>query len=160
MIYFEEETQCYPAFLRKLWTDKKLQNIWYKKYPQLFDEQDYTQALNQPAPHFCEWLVAIHYYCTKGFYSLVEKYTSANHPRKLDIAKKYINLDTFNPSWKTPSLFLYNPNDTTDFQFVEVAVVKAGYSKDITPNIDGFKELAMLTNKPITLFTVTEDANY
>src|SRR5262245_209213 len=74
----------------------ELIHIWSAKYPQLFDEQDVSRAINQGRPpynqHYFEWLAAVTLYERFGFLSLYEKYAyRKSHSGKWAIVSQFVS---------------------------------------------------------------------
>jgi hypothetical protein len=120
--FIENLRFCYHLSLRKQFCSGTLGPIWSKKYPQIFDEMDCALYASQSKRgyHFHEWLAAILLYETTGFFSLIEKYGSSNHERKMKIwesvAPQAIRDLPNDCGW--PDLFVYAP-DRSDFFFCE-----------------------------------------
>ena len=118
----------YSRSLRDLWPDP-LAREWMRRYPHLFDEDDFRCTRKQPTLHFWEWYAAIHIFEREGAYSLVEKYVYKNHPVKtarLASVLSQSQIDTLNANCRRthaepPDLFVYVPG-TRRFWFAEVKV--------------------------------------
>jgi len=108
---------------RELFRSGKLISEWAKKYPQLFDEHDVRITHNQPHYHFFEWLGAILLYESLGYLSLIEKYETPKHTKKIETIKSTIPQKVINYIFENraglPDLFVYSP-DKQDWFFCEV----------------------------------------
>jgi hypothetical protein len=118
----------YSKPLWALWPDP-LAREWMRRYPHLFDEDDFRCTRKQRDLHFWEWYAAIHIFETEGAHSLVEKYVYKNHPVKAARLASVLSqnqIDTLNAVCREthaepPDLFVYVPG-THRFWFVEVKV--------------------------------------
>lgn len=114
--------------------DGILREEWYKDYPQLFDGDDLSMALNQKNQHFGEWFIAIHYF-KKGRRVFIEHYvysrkktnsSYAIREKKNEEVKRLLGREGFDflrkpPGGKKirpPDLFIFN--EKGKFFFAEV----------------------------------------
>jgi hypothetical protein len=110
--------------LRESFRQGTLALEWAARYPHLFDEQDVKLAQNQRDAHFYEWLAAILLFEATGYCSLVEKYDSRSHIKKIEVfarlvpstVREYI-CEEINGG--APDLFVYDPMGS-DWFFCEV----------------------------------------
>ena len=122
------EQIMYSRSLRDLWPDP-LAGEWMRRYPHLFDEDDFRCTRKQQHLHFWEWYAAIHLIEREGAYSLVAKYVCKNHPVKaarLASVLSQSQIDTLKAICRDthaepPDLFVYVPG-TRRFWFAEVKV--------------------------------------
>lgn len=101
-----------------------LAQSWHSRYHDtLFDDKDLELATSQPDRHFFEWLSAVLLYEATGLRSLVEKYTSQSHPRKLRLFENNVTPAVFQDFIADPAgipdLFVYGPT-SSDWFFAEV----------------------------------------
>jgi len=96
---------------------------WSAKYQQIFDGHDIRITNNQPHYHFFEWLGAVLIYESMGYLSLIEKYETKLHTRKIEIFKNIVPPEVSNYILENrtgaPDLFVYSP-DEQDWFFCEV----------------------------------------
>ena len=113
----------YHANRRSQFSEGSLVEKWYRAYGDMFDEHDYRLALDQQGFHFFEWLAAVLLRESTGYHSLMEKYETAKHTRKVEIFKRTVDLETFDFVMSNragvPDLFVYQP-ETTNWFFCEV----------------------------------------
>ena len=122
------EQDKYSKPLWALWPDP-LAGEWMRRYPHLFDEDDFRCTRKQQHLHFWEWYAAIHIFEREGAYSLVEKYVYKKHPVKAARLASVLTqnqIDTLNAICRRthaepPDLFVYLPG-THRFWFAEVKV--------------------------------------
>jgi len=125
----------YNSSLRQKWLDGTLQREWYKDYPQLFDGDDFSIALNQKNNHFGEWYTAIHYF-KKGWRVLIEHYAYSREKtspfytireKKNEEVKRLLGREGFDflrylggkkRQVRPPDLFIFNQK--SKFFFAEV----------------------------------------
>lgn len=126
----------YPKALKDDWFNKDLPYQWKRQYPMLFDKNDIELVRGgptnkgQPNLHFVEWFVAIYYFHTRGYYSLVEKYYEKKPKQKIQVLKELseyhkVNLhEYFNKKRKRwtqpPDLLIYKQDRKKIMFFVEV----------------------------------------
>jgi hypothetical protein len=144
----------YHADQRRRFVAGELGPIWSARYPQLFDDDDCRLCRNQCKDgfHFYEWLAAILLYEATGYLSLVQKYGSKNHKRKLPIWEKVAPVKSLPDGYGYPDLFVYAP-DRTDWYFCEV---KGGRDRLQPRQLRTFRKLHKITGKPIRLMSLTE----
>jgi hypothetical protein len=129
---------------------------WVTRYPQLFDERDVEITRNQLQYHFFEWLAAVLLYEAMGYLSLVEKYETASHPRKLDIFRRAVSAELYdyviaNRSG-VPDLFVYSPNLDNWF-FCEIKGVGDSLRRH---QIERHAALEELSGKPVMILKLNE----
>jgi hypothetical protein len=120
---FKEFTFTYHPNQRLRFRDGNLLHEWSERYRQLFDEDDLRLARSQRYTHFFEWLAAVLLYEATGFLSLLEKYETACHPRKVAVFRKTVPQPVFDYVMANragiPDLFVYAP-DRSNWFFCEV----------------------------------------
>lgn len=144
--------------LRKKFQSGELARDWYRKHPELFDDDDLRLALSQPINHFHEWVAAIHLYKDKGYYSLVEKYQYKNHKHKqfimekldFDDLRKVMDYQRLKNKEQSPDLLVYKP-DFSEWFFCEVKGETDGLRQVQERH---FEILSALTGKPIYLIKI------
>jgi hypothetical protein len=108
---------------RARFADGSLVDEWHGSYPDIFDEDDYRLARSQPGNHFFEWLAAVLFRESTGYYSLIEKYETAKHAGKVAKFKEIVNPAVFEFAMThragLPDLFVYQPG-TPNWFFCEV----------------------------------------
>lgn len=112
---------------RESFINGPLRKTWFEKYPTLFDELDYSQAIHQPNYHFYEWRAAILLYETTGNLSMLGKYQYPKHKRKREILSRLVDPQVFDLVINSkklyhvqcPDLLVYTP-DLSDYFFCEV----------------------------------------
>ena len=114
----------YSKSIREQFREGTLWRTWAKRYPHLFDEDDVRIQRNQPNNHFVEWLAAVLLYESTGYLSLVEKYDSPRHPKKIEPYRSRVpeNVQVYlrdELAGGHPDLFVYDP-EGTDWYFCEV----------------------------------------
>jgi hypothetical protein len=124
---------------------------WYEAYGDMFDENDYRLARSQPGNHFFEWLAAVLLREATGYYSLIEKYESANHAAKVDAFRRTVDSVVFDFAMAhrtgLPDLFVYQPG-TPNWFFCEV---KGGPDRLSQGQIDGHRELERISKRPVSV---------
>jgi hypothetical protein len=120
--FVDDLALCYREEQRDRFKRGELGRHWAERYPRLFDEDDRRLYESQCVQgyHFFEWLAAVLLYESTGYLSLVEKYGSANHRRKLALWEKIVpaavrDIDCDN-GW--PDLLVFAP-DHEDWFFCE-----------------------------------------
>jgi hypothetical protein len=141
---------------RDAWRAGELAGQWQTTYPRLFDAQDLQLARNRGwRRHYYEWASALHFYMTRGWYSLVAKYEFSSHDRKRRVAERILKPDVMailrdrekhGPA-QAPDLFVYSP-DETDYFFCEVK--GPGDSLHVNQRRK-FGVLARVTRRPIRI---------
>lgn len=121
----------------------ELADLWYERYGDvLFDKEDLRLAKSQPQNHFFEWLAAVLLHEATGYRSLIEKYTSRNHLRKIGIFKDLVGPDfcdwAFANGAGFPDLFVYHPH-SGDWFFAEV---KGGADRERAHQTARFMEIS------------------
>ena len=120
---FKEFVFTYDSNQRLRFREGSLRDEWWRRYPELFDEDDLRLAKNQPYTHFFEWLAAVLLYEATGYLSLLEKYETACHERKVDVFKETVPRPVFEYVMANragiPDLFVYAP-DRSNWFFCEV----------------------------------------
>jgi hypothetical protein len=112
--YISQLTFCYLPARRDEFVSGKLGIEWAAQYPRLFDGDDRRLYDSQcdMGHHFFEWAAAIMVYETTGYLSLIEKYWSVKHPKKLALWEKIAPVSLrdlpYESGW--PDLFSYHPN--------------------------------------------------
>jgi hypothetical protein len=129
---------------------------WAEKYPMLFDKRDVEICQNQPDYHFFEWLGAVVFYEATGYLSLVEKYESKSHPRKVNTLKRAVPSNVFDYIQTNrsgvPDLFVY-ARDLSDWFFCEIK----GNNDRIRKNQSvRFKELEALSGREVMVLKFKE----
>lgn len=134
---FTHTILTYNADLKQQWRDGIFKKKWREDYPQLFDGDDLSFALNQKNQHFGEWFAAIHYF-KKGWSVFIEHYvysrekTSLFHTireKKNEKVKRLLGEEGFDflrypyiegrkRRVRPPDLFIFNDRDR--FFFAEV----------------------------------------
>jgi hypothetical protein len=113
----------YGGALRKRFRSGKLITEWARRYPRLFDERDVQIANNQKRYHFFEWLAAVLLYESTGYLSLIEKYETESHVRKIRLFRKTVPPHVYDfviaNRVGAPDLFAYAP-DYSDWFFCEI----------------------------------------
>lgn len=111
----------YHPALRAQFADGSLVEKWRNAYADMFDADDYRLAKRQSDYHFFEWLAAVLFRESTGYYSLLEKYET--HPEKIKIFSEKVDPETFKFVMShragIPDLFLYRP-DKDEWFFCEV----------------------------------------
>ena len=102
---------------------------WMSRYPEIFDEVDVRIIGNQRCYpngngyHFFECLTAVVLYETCGYLSLLEKYETQSHARKVKLFKETVPTAiaqyVLANRAGAPDLFVYHP-ETRDWFFCEV----------------------------------------
>ncbi len=146
----------FHSMQRSRFRDGELVNEWSGRYPELFDERDIELAKNQQKYHFFEWLSAVMLFEATGYLSLLEKYTTKTHPRKISKFEQVVPKEVFeyasNNQSGLPDLFCFLPNSDKWF-FCEV---KGGPDR-IRPNQDTrIQELEELTGKSVWVINLRE----
>jgi hypothetical protein len=123
VLFMEPLTFLYTAHQQQRWRSGNLRDQWLKCYPQLFDEEDRRLCESQCDYHFFECLAAILIYEATGYLSLVEKYETKKHTRKIQTFRRIVSPEIFSLMEKdsrgAPDLFVYAP-DESDWYFCEV----------------------------------------
>ena len=132
---------------RELFRSGQLIDEWAKRYPNLFDERDLEITKNQTHYHFFEWLGAVLLYEATGYLSLIEKYETKSHTRKLEIFEKTVSQAVFEDVLANrtgvPDLFVYAP-DYSDWFFCEIK----GLKDLLRPHqLDRLEELKAISGK-------------
>lgn len=151
----------YNSIEKKIFASGELRDEWFKKYPMLFDDDDYKIATNQPGYHFFEWLGAIKIYEDMGWISLVEKYQFKNHPRQREIFKSLVSDEIFQiittsriSNNQGPDLFVFSPQKN-DWFFCEV---KGGKDRVSKSQEEMFKKIKEVSQKPVYLLKFKLDS--
>src|SRR3970282_1109028 len=96
---------------------------WHGRFPDLFDTDDLRLAKTQPDRHFFEWLAAVLFFESMGYWSLIEKYETKLHRRKIEHFSKTVppHVRDFVLSNRAglPDLFVFRPN-SPDWFFCEI----------------------------------------
>ncbi len=147
-----ELTFPYHLSQRTRFSDGSLVDQWYQTYRDiLFDEDDRRLARSQPGNHFFEWLAAVLFWESTGYRSLIEKYESANHAKKLEIFRGSVDATVFEFAMAhragLPDLFVYQP-ETRDWFFCEV---KGGPDRLSPGQSEMHVQLESLSRKPVRL---------
>lgn len=147
-------TYYFHRKLREQFKLRKLTDVWFEQYPQIFDENDRLIAKNQPLYHFYEWLAAILIFHTTGHLSLVEQYAYKRHHRKNQVLRDLLAADLLdfimnhNAEYgkrQCPDLFVYK-QDMSEWFFCEVK----GPTDSISKGQERFfAALAERSGKPI-----------
>lgn len=129
---------------------------WAARYPNIFDERDVAIAKNQPPYHFFEWLAAVLFYEAAGYLSLIEKYETALHDRKIEVFRKTVPPavcdDVLANRSGLPDLLVYAPNSENWF-FCEIK----GANDRLKPHqIERFETLAALSRRPVRILRFRE----
>jgi len=120
----------YDERQRQRFRDGDLIRDWHARYTILFDERDFSIAVNQAhlGYHFFEWLAAVTLYECMGLLSLVEQYEFEIHKRKQEVLTKLVPQETLAlirehkvefGSVQCPDLLVYS-RDYSDWFFCEV----------------------------------------
>jgi hypothetical protein len=129
---------------------------WSERYPMLFDGRDVAICRNQPDYHFFEWLGAVVLYEATGYLSLIEKYETKSHPRKLDVFRSSVSPDVFdhvlNNRTGVPDLFAYKA-DYSDWFFCEI---KGGRDTLRDHQVARFREIASISGKQVAILCFNE----
>lgn len=130
--------------------------LWAENYPQIFDDHDLQITLNQPSYHFFEWLGAILLFESLGYLSLIEKYESPKHERKINIISQVLPQEVldfvFNNKAGLPDLFVYSP-DKADWFFCEVKGLGDRLQKN---QIQVIEELEKVSGRPVKFLKFRE----
>ena len=146
----------YTSIQREAFRSGALLEEWASRYPQLFDERDVEITRKQLNYHFFEWLAAVLLYESMGYLSLVEKYETASHARKLETFRKAVPGEVYDFVLRNrsgvPDLFVYAP-DLSNWFFCEIKG-----SKDVLrPNqIDRHAEIEAISGKPVVILSLKE----
>jgi hypothetical protein len=138
--------------LRESFRQGTLAVAWAARYPHLFDDRDVNLVKNQPNGHFYEWLAAILLFEATGYCSLVEKYDSPSHIRKVAIFSRFVSstVRTYvreEIDGGAPDLFVYDP-EGNDWFFCEVK----GPSDRVRPSQTAcWRRLSELTEREVRL---------
>ena len=139
----------YHPSQRALFADGSLVKKWKNAYSDMFDEHDYRLAISQHGHHFFEWLSAVLLREATGYHSLIEKYETKKHVRKVAVFKETVNPDVFELAMSHPAglsdLFVYRPG-THDWFFCEV---KGGVDTLSSPQIEMHKTLELRSGRKV-----------
>jgi hypothetical protein len=143
----ELEVFC-PESLRESWPEP-LAREWRQRYTGLFDEDDYRLAKNQPNNHFFEWFAAVHFYRTRQWGSLIEKYGYDNHERKVRLREKILGESVEHiTEWRDrygvqpPDLMLFTGSPDWELKgFAEVKSPSDTVSSQQAESHNGLREL-------------------
>ena len=131
---------------------------WRKRYPELFDSDDFRilTTEHQRKYHFFEWLSSVLLYESTGYVSLMEKYCTKSHPRKISLFSELVPKAVFNYLMKTPSghpdLFSHDPQ-TGEWFFSEVK----GATDTLKDNqILMHKQLQEMTGRSVKIIQLDE----
>ncbi len=142
----DRSTVYCTASLRAQWPNP-LAGLWWRAYPELFDDADLRQLGKQPDNHFREWLTAVHHHHRYGVSVLVEKYmcSADSHPRKYELLERVVGRDaaaflrTFVRGGQPPDLLVYAPG-YSQYWFVEVKGSKEGPTEAQPETFDRIRE--------------------
>lgn len=141
---------------RELFRSGRLIEEWAYKYPQIFDEHDIRITRNQPYYHFFEWLGAILLYESLGYLSLIEKYETLKHTKKVQtissIAPQEVLDFIFHNRVGLPDLFVYSPCKS-DWFFCEVKGLGDRLQKN---QIRAINELENVSGRPVKILKFRE----
>lgn len=146
----------YAQTQRDAFRSGRLMEEWAERYPHLFDERDVEITRNQLNYHFFEWLAAVLLYEATGYLSLVEKYETASHGRKIEVFRQLVPRSVYEHVLANrsgvPDLFVYAP-DGSNWFFCEIK----GTGDFLRPHqIQRHRELEELSGKPVALLTLKE----
>lgn len=146
----------YTSAQREAFRSGVLLEEWASRYPQLFDERDIEITRKQLNYHFFEWLAAILLYESTGYLSLVEKYETASHARKLEAFRKAVPGAVYEFVLQNrsgvPDLFVYAP-DLSSWFFCEIK----GPKDILRPHqIARHAELEKVSGKPVVILGLKE----
>jgi hypothetical protein len=143
---------------RKSFRNGVLGAEWANRYPDLFDDDDVRilTTEHQRKYHFFEWLSSVLLYESTGFVSLLEKYSSKRHDRKLRLFSKFVPSEVFdfliNAPSGHPDLFCFHPQ-TGEWFFSEVK----GAQDILRENqISMHEQLKMMTGKKVRIIQLNE----
>ena len=134
---------------------------WYKRYPMLFDADDFRITRNQRLHHFNEWLAAIHLFRAYGVLSLVEKYQFKAHPNKQVVLRRvlparvwdfFMSDLTSQARGQCPDLFVYDTS-FSDYAFVEVKRLSEPMTKSQPAR---FEQLTEVSGRPVHVLRTKE----
>ena len=131
---------------------------WANRYPDLFDDDDVRilTTEHQRKYHFFEWLSSVLLYESTGFVSLMEKYSSKSHNRKLRLFEKFVPSEVFdflvNAPSGHPDLFSFHPQ-TGEWFFSEVKGVRDILREN---QISMHERLQSMTGKKVKIIQLNE----
>jgi hypothetical protein len=133
-----------------------LMSDWTLHYPGLFDDDDLRLHKSQPQFHFYEFLAAVMFRETLGYNSLIEKYETALHEKKIvqfrEIAGQAVYEDVLANRTGVPDLFVFAA-DHSDWFFCEV---KGANDQLRAHQIERFEELYQVSKKPVYVLYLAE----
>lgn len=136
----------------------ELSEEWVKRYPDLFDSDDVRilTTEHQRKYHFFEWLSSVLVYESTGYLSLLEKYCSKSHPRKISLFSKLVPQEVFDYLMSAPGghpdLFSFHPQ-TGEWFFAEVK----GARDTLTENqIAMHEQLEAMTGRKVRVIQLDE----
>ncbi len=146
----------YDERQRQRFRDGDLIRDWHARYPILFDERDFSIAVNQAhlGYHFFEWLAAVTLYECMGLLSLVEHYEYDKHKRKQSILTEIVPKETLAlirehkaefGNRQCPDLLVYS-RDYSDWLFCEV---KGPADRVCKNQLEFFDELERVSSRPV-----------
>lgn len=113
----------YSEAQRERFRSGPLRDEWASRYPDIFDMQDVEICRNQPNYHFFEWLASVVIFEATGYLSLVEKYETAKHRRKVEIFRSFVDpivyANVMADHSSVPDIFSYDLA-SGDWMFCEV----------------------------------------
>lgn len=146
----------YQPAQRKRFRAGELVPLWNKRYPGLFDREDLRLHQSQPTFHYFEWLASVLLHEATGYFTLMEKYETARHTKKIkcfrEIAGPRIFDDVMSNRSGVPDLFVYSP-DRTDWFFCEV---KGAADRLRCHQIKRFEELAKVSKRKVCVLSLKE----
>lgn len=131
---------------------------WVNRYPDLFDDDDVRilKTEHQRKYHFFEWLSSVLLYESTGFVSLMEKYSSKSHDRKLRLFSNFVPSEVFdfliNAPSGHPDLFSFHPQ-TREFFFSEVKGARDILREN---QISMHEQLQTMTGKKVRIIQLNE----
>ena len=146
----------YSPAQRESFRSGKLMEEWATRYPQLFDQRDLEITRNQPNYHFFEWLSAVLLFEAMGYLSLVEKYETPSHRRKIETFRRAVPNEVYEYVLSNrsgvPDLFVYAP-DLSNWFFCEIK----GSKDFLRPHqIERAKCLEQVSKKPVVVLNLKE----
>jgi hypothetical protein len=107
----------YEAAQKRRFASGELGAEWFRRYPDLFDEDDFRRASNRTKPYFFyEWLGAILLHHSTGYSALVTKYQQDARKRALlpqilpSAAVRVLEDRTSFGKTQGPDLLMYDPS--------------------------------------------------
>ena len=146
---------AYHPSQHQLFRQGKLGPQWAKRYPDIFDKDDWRLHRTQHGTyHFYEWLAAVLLRESTGYLCLIEKYTSLAHERKRKLLHRIVGSEVFDWIWEhdawAPDLFVYSL-DFSDWFFCEV---EGNKDKLRIPQLKQFHQLYQKTGRKVCVLSL------